>query len=54
MSPSFHSHRKPVTVRELSGEKVEEGTTDHGYVYVNGRCPWCDKTVCRYMKEREP
>ena len=45
MSPSFPLRRRPVTVRDMCGERTDEGATDRGYVFINGRCPWCENVV---------
>ena len=42
MSPNFPLNRRPVTVRDLCGERTDEGATDRGYVFLNGRCPFCE------------
>ena len=55
MSPSFPLRRRPVTVRDLCGERTDEGATDRGYVFLNGRCPFCEnlKKFCECRERGE-
>ena len=55
MSPISTIRRRPVTVRDLCGERTDEGATDRGYVFLNGRCPFCEnlKKFCECRERGE-